>query len=454
MIKSFRLRITIRILLLTATLFLILYLILETQYYISIGFLVVLAILQIVLLIQFLEKTNVLLTRFLESIRYSDFTGTFQNHGLGSNFTELNNAFARVIDKFKEERGKKEDTLRYLETVVQHIGIGLVCINSDGEVVLINRAAKRLFGVSTLRTIQSFRKISDALAETILKLENGNRSLQRVSIRGEKLQLAINATEFRMRGEAFKLVSFQNIQTELEEKEMESWQNITQVLAHEIMNSITPIASLSGTVHMLLQQRSQKENSHIILDHETVNDVDEALNTINKRSHGLMRFVNSYRDFTQIPKPDFETFSVKELLLRIEHLMKAESEKQDVNVQVKVEPESLMLRADPQLIEQILINITKNALRALRRVDDPELTYRSNINKDGKVLIEIVDNGPGIKKEDQEKIFIPFYSTAGADPDRGTGIGLSLSRQIMRLHGGGLHVRSNPGEETVFTLKF
>lgn len=454
MIKRFRLGITIRVVLLTLTLLLLLYLILETSYYISIGFLAILTILQVVFLIQFLERTNVLLTRFLESIRYSDFTGTFQNHGLGSNFKELNEAFANVIEKFKEERSKKEESLRYLETVVQHIGIGLICINSNDDIVLINRAAKRLFGTTNLRTVKSFKKISEELTETIQKLEGGNRSLIKISINDEILELAIDATEFRMRGDTFKLVSFQNIQTELEEKEMESWQNITQVLAHEIMNSITPIASLSGTIHILVQQKSKEENNHIMLDRETATDVNEALNTINKRSHGLMRFVNSYRDFTQIPTPDYEHFSVKELLHRVEHLMKAELEKRGINFNTDLQSDTLELRADPQLIEQILINLTKNALRALRKVENPKLIYKSGINMEGRIYIDIIDNGPGIKKEDQEKIFIPFYSTAGNDPDKGTGIGLSLSRQIMRIHGGALQVKSEPGRETVFTLKF
>lgn len=454
MIKRFRFGIVTRVVLLTVTLFLLLYLLLETEYYISMGFMAILTIMQIIFLIQFLEKTNILLTRFLESIRYSDFTGTFQNHGLGSNFKELNEAFSNVIEKFKEERSKKEESLRYLETVVEHIGIGLICINSSGEVILINRAAKRLFGVSNLRNIHSFKKISGSLTDKIINLEGGDRTLERISIENEILELAIEATEFRMRGEAFKLVSFQNIQTELEEKEMESWQNITQVLAHEIMNSITPIASLSGTIHMLVQQRAKEENNYILLDRETAEDVNEALNTINKRSHGLMRFVNSYRDFTQIPTPDYEYFSVKELLHRIEHLMKAECEKQGVALHTELQSDTLELRADPQLIEQVLINLTKNALRALRHVDAPNLTYKAGISMDGRVTIDIIDNGPGIKKEDQEKIFIPFYSTAGNDPDKGTGIGLSLSRQIMRIHGGALQVKSEPGKETVFTLKF
>jgi nitrogen fixation/metabolism regulation signal transduction histidine kinase len=284
MIKSFRFGIIVRILMLAATLLLVMYLVLETEYYVSMAILSFVIVGQVVAMIHYLERTNVLLTRFLEAIRYSDFTGAFRNHGLGSNFDELNVAFSDVIEKFKEERGKKEESIRYLETVVQHIGIGLVCFNGQGEVVLLNTAAKRLFKVATLRTIGSLKKVSENLYETVKQQKGGNRNLIRVSIQNETLQLAMYATEFRMRDEAFKLVSFQNIHTELEEKEMEAWQNLTQVLAHEIMNSITPISSLSSTVKMLLEENSVPQEHHVELNTETIEDVTDALSTISKRS--------------------------------------------------------------------------------------------------------------------------------------------------------------------------
>lgn len=454
MIKSFRLGIVLRILVLALSLLLVLYLVLETHYYMSMVILSLVVVGQILALIKYLERTNILLTRFMEAIRYSDFTGTFRNHGLGSNFDDLNAAFSDVINKFKEERSKKEESIRYLETVVQHIGIGLMCINGKGEIVLLNTAAKRLFKVATLRTIDALRAISEPLYEIVKQQKGGSRSLIRVTIQNEMLQLATNTTEFRMRNEAYKLISFQNIHTELEEKEMEAWQNLTQVLAHEIMNSITPISSLSGTVKMLLEERLVAQDEHVELDKEVVQDVTAALNTISNRSQGLMRFVNSYRDFTQIPAPEITLFGVKEALERTASLMKMEVAKHGAVLYVKVESESLELAADPHLVEQVLINLIKNAIRALSGREKGEVWLKGGIGKTGRVILQVQDNGPGVKKAMKEKIFIPFYTVGSKGETKGSGIGLSLSRQIMRLHGGSLILNSEPGKGSTFTMQF
>lgn len=454
MIKNFRFGVIWRVAFLVATIALWLYLLFRTDYYVSMTLLVVVIVLQVMQLIRYVERTNEKLTRFLNSIRYSDFSRAFPDHGLGSSFEELNNAFSRVIEEFKKERSEKQEHFRYLQTVVQHVGIGLISFNHKGEVELINTAAKRLFQIPTLRNIQTLGNISEPLLKAVLGLKGGNRTLVRVPLGNDTLQLAIYATEFRMHNDLYKLVSFQNIHTELEEKEMEAWQNLTQVLAHEIMNSITPIASLSDTVHMLLEHKALEQNDHFSIDKEAIADVKEALHTINNRSHGLMRFVNSYRDFTQIPEPKYELFSVKDLLLRLRNLNKGEAEAQNVTIDISVDPESLEVTADPHLIEQTLINLIKNALRALEQVDDAVITLRGFIDNDGKVIIQVGDNGPGIKKENIQKIFIPFYSTSQPSERGGSGIGLSLSRQIMRMHGGTLTVSSNKKEGTVFSLRF
>ena len=453
--KTFRLKLTIRVFLLALTLAALAYLWLETEFYVSIILLAVMAVLQVITLIRFLEKTNRLLTRFLDSIRYSDFTGNFSDSGLESNFGELNRAFSDVLEKFREERSKKEETLRYLEMVVQHIGTGLICFNATGEVVLLNRAAKKLFPDIQIRTVQSFKKVSESLAGALAALGDDGRALQRVETGTDVLELALHSTEFRIRGEIYKLVSLQNIQSELEEKELESWQNITKVLAHEIMNSITPIASLSATVHSLIQAGAVQEGSRSSIDTETLQDIDDALQTINNRCNGLMRFVNSYRDFTQIPEPDAESFEVAGLLSRVLQLMKGEFEYRRVKNETLIEPPGLRLLADPQLIEQVIINITKNALQVLEGREDARVRYNARINNTGKVEIRIEDNGPGMKREVLNRIFIPFYTTpAGNHPTHGSGIGLSLSRQIMRNHGGSLHADSEPGKGTVFTMRF
>ncbi|MEX2605211.1 MAG: HAMP domain-containing sensor histidine kinase [Gracilimonas sp.] len=454
MIKSFRFGIILRVVLLAASLLLFMYLILETSYYVSISILALVIIGQIITLIKYLERTNILLTRFLEAIRYSDFTGSFRNHGLGSNFEELNESFSKVIERFKEERSEKEESIRYLETVVQHIGIGLMCVNGKGEVVLLNTAAKRLFKVATIRNLESLKSISKALYKTVEKQKSGNRNLIRISIQNETLQLAMYATEFRMRDEAYKLISFQNIHTELEEKEMEAWQNLTQVLAHEIMNSITPISSLSGTVKMLLEERIGKGNETVELNTETIEDVRDALNTISNRSQGLMRFVNSYRDFTQIPEPKFEHFSVLDTLKRTASLMSSQAGEAGVEIEVESDPESLELTADPHLVEQVLINLVKNAIRVLSNQKNGKILMKGSIEESGKVIIQIEDNGPGVKKAMSEKIFIPFYTVGSNDKSKGSGIGLSLSRQIMRLHGGSLILNSEKGKGSVFTMRF
>ncbi|MEX0646332.1 MAG: ATP-binding protein [Balneolaceae bacterium] len=451
LIKYFRVGVILRVLLLTASLFLTVYLVFSTSYYVSQFIILIIVALQIYFLIRYLEKTNQLLIRFLEAIRYSDFTGTFRDHQSGSNFGELNEAFNKVIEKFKEERGKKEESIRYLETVVQHIGVGLFCFNSKGEIVLLNTAAKRLFGVAVLRNIGGLKTISKSLFDTVQKLKNGNRSLLRATINNETLQLAIYVTEFRMRDEAFKLVSLQNIHTELEEKEMEAWQNLTQVLAHEIMNSITPIASLSATVHMLLEKNTVIKEEHAEINTETVHDAKQALNTIGNRSQGLMRFVNSYRDFTQIPELNYELFYVREILVRVSNLMKPEAAKNNVSVEIESDPQSLELTADPHLVEQVLINLVKNAIGALTNQKEASIKLKGGIDSSGSVIMQVQDNGPGVKPSDTEKIFIPFYSIGQG---RGSGIGLSLSREIMRMHGGSLTLRSEPGKGSVFTIRF
>ncbi|WP_158278607.1 sensor histidine kinase [Rhodohalobacter mucosus] len=453
--KTFRLKLILRVCLLALTLAVLIYLWLETEFYVSMTLLAVVVLIQIVSLIGFIEKTNRLLTRFLDAIRYSDFTGNFSDSGLESNFGELNRAFSDVLEKFREERSEKEETLRYLEMVVQHIGTGLICFNSDGEVVLMNRSAKKLFPNIQIRSIQSFVNVSESFAGSLAAMGDDGRTLQRVETGAEVLELALHSAEFRIRGGVYKLISFQNIQSELEEKELESWQNITKVLAHEIMNSITPIASLSSTVHSLIQSEAVHDGDRSSIDRETLQDIDEALQTINNRCHGLMRFVNSYRDFTQIPEPDAESFEVERLLARVIQLMKGEFENRRVESETITEPPDLQLFADPQLIEQVIINITKNALQVLEGCEGARVRFRAGINDAGRVEISIEDNGPGMEKEILNRIFIPFYTTpSGNQPVHGSGIGLSLSRQIMRNHGGSLHAESEPGKGTVFTMRF
>jgi nitrogen fixation/metabolism regulation signal transduction histidine kinase len=454
MLKNFRLQIIFRVLLLALSMGVCIYLWLETAFYVSAALLSLLVIYQTIRLIRYVELTNRKLGRFLSSIRYSDFSRSFSGRQLGKSFRKLDEAFAKVVEAFKDQRIEKQTQFRYMQTVVQHIGIGLVSFNQQGEVELINTAAKRLFQVATLRRIDDLSAVSPNLVDAIGRLKAGERRVVRIFINNKALQLAIHATTFRLRDEMFKLVSFQDINAELEDKEMEAWQNLTEVMAHEIMNSVTPIASLSDTVRMLIKENTREAEDDFLLQRETVKDVTEALETIENRSRGLIRFVNSYRDFTKEPEPDVELFSVKKMLQRVRNLNKGEAAAQQISIAVSVEPDTLEVTADPHLVEQVLINLIKNAFRALSERDEGTISLSGNIASGGGICIQVHDDGPGINPDKLDKIFIPFYSTGRPQEGHGSGIGLSLSRQIMRAHGGTLSVESTPQNGTTFTLQF
>ncbi len=453
MLKSFKWGVTWRVGLLISTIFLWGYVLLRTDFYVTMTMLGLVVGIEVYTLIQYVEQTNRKVTRFLDSVRYSDFSRSFSDEGLGASFPELNRAFSDVIEEFREERGKKQESTHYLQTVVQHIGIGLICYKENGNVELINSTARELFGLKTLLNINALNDIDEELVNKLENIKGDGRTLVRLDTSDQPLQLAIHATEFRMHGERHKLVSFQDIHTELEDKEMEAWQNLTQVLAHEIMNSITPIASLSDTAHSLLVNNTHPEDGTYKIGEEALNDIKDALDTIKGRSRGLMRFVNSYRDFTQIPEPDLEHFEVKGLLERIRNLNKAEAKEQDVTIELNVRPKSLEVEADPQLVEQTLINLVKNAFRAVKNTHNPRITLTGE-KEESRVQIHVEDNGPGIKQSELNKIFIPFYTTDQQRSSGGSGIGLSLSRQIIRRHRGTLTVDSSEGKGTTFTLSF
>ncbi len=254
--------------------------------------------------------------------------------------------------------------------------------------------------------------------------------------------MVIHATVFHLHEDKYTLVSIQNIHLELEEKEMEAWQNLICVLTHEIMNSITPITSLAATTNYLLTAGD--------LDTADADDVRQAVQTIQHRSEGLLHFVQNYRKLTRIPAPNFQIFPVAELFDRLQQLMHSQIDAAGAQLHLSVDPPGLELTADPELVEQVLINLLVNAAHALEGRAAGRIELTAHLDGRGHVLVEVADNGPGIVAEAMDKIFIPFFTTK----QDGSGIGLSLSRQIMRLHRGNISVQSEPGEKTVFTLRF
>ena len=448
--KSFRLNVIARCIVLGATLYLLFYLLTQTSLYATSTVVLLVVIYQIYALINYVEKTNHELTRFLLSIRYSDFSQSFSAKGRGSSFDELSAAFSEVVNQFQKIRAEKEEHFLYLQTVVQHIGVGLIAFTASGKVTLVNNAAKRILSTNQLIDIKSLKRMSEELVDVLLKMRSGDKSLVKLELHGEPLQLVIYATELKVQSQLQTLVSIQNIQSELDEKEMEAWQKLVRVLTHEIMNSLTPISSLASTVNELLTPIVTDQSPAIQPSKETMRDVRGAVETIEKRSQGLLHFVDAYRNLARVPRPNFSILSVADLFHRVEQLMQDYFNASRTTFATQVFPESLELTADPELIEQVLINLLRNAAEAVKSQTDKNISLTGKIGENGRVLVEVSDNGPGITKEVQDKIFVPFFTTK----QNGSGIGLSLSRQIMRLHRGSISVTSEPGTETKFTLRF
>lgn len=448
----FRLQCTLRVLAIGATMLASLWLMLETTSYVAAALLVGAVAMQLHSLVRYVERTNRDLDRFLRSIRYSDFSQAFTGKRLGPSFAELAASFGEVMDDFREARAEKEENVRYLQTVMQHVGVGLISFRRDGHVELINNAAKRLLRVPRLRHIQELDAVSPELTPALRSLHAGDKRLVQVVDGDELLQLAIYATEFKLRDELYTLVSIQNIQSELEEQELASWQKLTRVLTHEIMNSITPISSLASTVKELLREEEQSAlaGGDGAVEAEIREDVRAAVDTIERRSEGLLTFVNAYRRLTRIPKPEFQIIPVRTLFGDIARLLQPQLDVHDVALTIDVDPEGLDVTADRDQIEQVLINLVQNAMQAVGGQPDAAIRLTAHLDARGRTTLRVQDNGPGIVPEALGKIFIPFFTTK----KEGSGIGLSFSREVMRQHGGTLSVRSEPGVETTFTLRF
>lgn len=447
--KNFRFNLIIRIGLFTLSVFLFFYF-LYREAHITPALLLLLIVLQIYSLYRYVDKTNRDLASFLESIRFSEFTRSFQIEGMGSSFNELNRAFNDVISDFQTVRSEKEEHFHYLQSIVQNIDVSIVAYQHDGNIEMINKSAKKLFQLGSVKNISALAPLSESLVQTLLTIKPGENKLVKVQDEDDLLQLAINATEFKIKNKVIVLATIKNIQNVLEEQETEAWQKLIRVLTHEIMNSITPIASLSSTLESILNDFNKNKKDNAPMDHETVDEIQQALKTINKRSNGLLHFVNTYRNLTRIPKPNFKITRVSELFNNISRLLEKDFETQKIGLSISLEPVSLEISMDEQLIEQVLINLIKNSVHALEGRADARIELRAYLNKRGRPTIQVYDNGIGILKDVLDKVFIPFFTTKPS----GSGIGLSLSRQILKLHGGTITAQSEPDVETTFTMTF
>ncbi|MFB6457783.1 PAS domain-containing sensor histidine kinase [Chitinophaga sp. Hz27] len=392
----------------------------------------------------YLNRINRKLTLFLESIRYEDFSIRFSaDNKLGRSFKLLNQQFNEVLEAFRQTRAEKEANLKYIDTIVQHISIGVLSFDAEGKIELINPAAFRLLGLYRLRNLVELKNIHPGLYDLLLELPANNKALYATK---QQQQLSIHATAVRLQGRLIKLISIQNIHSELQKKELEAWQNLTKILRHEIMNSVTPIVSLIGTMREIVDVDIAPSANN----KEGIADLREALETVESRSKGIMNFVNAYRDYTTLPQPQFTNINVRTLVTGVSSLFQPDMKQAGIQFLLMVDADQAELHADVSQLQMVLINLIKNAMDALEHTHEPAIEMKVYQPANGQVIIEVTDNGPGIDEGAMEKIFIPFFTTK----KKGSGIGLSLSQQIVQLHGGQLKVNSpgNNGNGSTFSI--
>lgn len=415
---------------LTATISLLAWSVFATDHVAVPAVIALIVVLQVIGLLHYVESHVNTLEEFFAAINYEDFTRRFIEDDVD---VELKEAFNRILERFQDARAERDIQAGYLETVVKHVPVPFFAAKSDGSLSLVNNPARRLTGLSALHSFEQFAELDPELPALMQAIEPGNQQLLQTRLRDVPAELRVSVSEIRMAGETERLYSIENLSGELTARESSAWRNLIRVLTHEIMNTLTPVTSLAETAATMLEKP------------DAIDDIREAVNTIARRSDGLMTFVSQYRELLKVPQPDPVAVRVVEALHGVVSLMAGELKR--IDLKIDVVPETLEVHADRQLLDQVLVNLVRNAVDAIANTDSPALQLSGKLDF-GRVIIRVRDNGPGIPDETMDQVFVPFFTTKRD----GSGIGLSLSRQIMTAHGGEIVIESDAGGTTVSLL--
>jgi two-component system, NtrC family, nitrogen regulation sensor histidine kinase NtrY len=446
--KHIYINIIIRVLLIVTLSLLIGYFIFSAQSLrISIVFLSAIVILTISL-ITYLNTVNRKIRFFFDSVRNDDSNLFFPVDSGQKTFNELYDSMNRVNIKIQELKIENRQQEQYFQILLEHLATGIITYNSKGFILNANSSAKRLLSTDVLTHLQQIERIDQKLFHTIINIKPSERRLVALKSEQREIQLSLKATSFGRDDKEMIILSIQDIKNELDEKELESWMKLIRVLMHEIMNSITPITSLSESLSNIFSI----EGIPVLPDQVTQKAIAttlQGLNVIKDQGRGLMSFVDSYRKLTRVPEPDKKIFKVADLLSHLQVLYNSLENSEKIKLTVSLSNPGLEVFADQNLISQVLINLLKNALEANENNPDGKIRISAGIYNDRPELC-VLDNGPGITEPNLDEIFVPFFTTK----QNGSGIGLSISKQIMKVHGGNLKVRSIPDKETIFCLSF
>jgi len=456
LIKRFTLQVTIRIFAILILCVLFAFFILK-NYWFSTGGIAILIILQVVFLIRYVNNTNYSLVKFLNALKNEDYSVYFSPTKKGDSFVKVYDDFNLIIKIFKRNKIEKEAQYKYFKYILEQVHLGIISIkkedlfnhHSESEILFLNKAAcdilqqpKHKYWHRLISHVPWFEK-------EIEKIVDGGKVLVDFGNEYERKQISLQVIELQLLNAPYLVITFQDIRSEIEQKEIEAWHNVIRILAHEMLNSFTPVSSLAATIKSM----TENDNGELIaineLDKDDLNDINTAVTTIKKRSDGLLAFVKDYRTLSNVPVPITKKVNVKQFLNSISTLMKPVVIENNIDYQLQPIPANAIISIDEKLIEQVLINLINNSIYALKNIENPLIKISCSVSEDKTVII-VYDNGIGIEEKIIDQIFIPFYTTK----KNGSGIGLSLSKNILKKHGGNLLVNSEAGKFTSFSLIF
>lgn len=395
-------------------------------------------------ILKFFNRIPEKIAYFFNAVENEDSTLLFSEKIGDKPTQEMHRSLNRVNNLIQEAKLKNREQEQYYSTLLEQVATGIAVMNDKGLILQANSAAKRLLNYESLTHIEQLKRVDINLYRAFYRLkEESVHQFVRVSHRNSVRQLSLQATTFKSMEDTLRIISIHDISNELDAKEIDSWQKLIRVLTHEIMNSITPITSLSETLLKFFLPLGKT------IDEKTATNTVQGLQVIHERGSGLVRFVESYRKLTKLSKPVLQPLVVKDLIEHLLLLLENEPGFGRIRFTVQTDRPNRTIEADETQLSQVLINLLKNAMQAVENVSEPHITVSVYRTKEGRSEVTIADNGPGIPPEVMEQIFVPFFTTK----ENGSGIGLSLSRQIMKNHGGSIEVTSSPGN-TVFTLCF
>ena len=445
----YEISLTIRVVLLLASITAAAFCIVSNRYTLLV-FVGLIIVFQILNFIQFINKTNTELSQFIEAVQYRDFSLQFTEKNAPVSVRQLRRAFNQINATFKQLSSEREEQYQYLQKILELVDTGILSYDQEGNVGWINEAFKRMMNVPYLRNISSLEKRDMSVYQAVMSLENGDSQLVKINHK----QILLAKTTFLNENIETNLIAFQNVNEAIEDTEAQAYQKLLRVMTHEIMNSVAPIASLAETMETTLRGRKEiRETGEKDLEDKyqiNFDDISLGISTIRKRSENLLKFADTYRQLAKVSMTSFSKFYIRDLFEGVEILLENQIEQKNIEFDVIIKDFELMIEGDMILIEQVLINLVINAIDAVQHQSNPKITLSVFQNSQQQIIIEIRDNGMGMSDELMDKIFVPFFTSK----PNGSGIGLSLSKQIMALHKGTITVNSVEKQGAAFQLRF